>query len=65
MNREEFLEYLNKEFSLSSDCRRIINNILYYVEEQDLFEHEQHSIISDLLDGIGLTEDEIDMINLT
>ena len=64
MNREEFLGYLNKEFSLSSDCMKIIQNILYYIEEQNLFEHEQHSILSDLLDGIGLTEDEINMINL-
>lgn len=62
MNRKEAMEYLTTNFSLSGEAQRIIDNILYYVELQDLDEDQQYNMLSSLLDGIGLTDEEIKRI---
>ncbi len=64
MNRKEAMEYLTTNFSLSGEAQRIIDNILYYVELQDLDEDQQYNMLSSLLDGIGLTDEEIKRIVL-
>ena len=64
MNRKEAMEYLTTNFSLSGEAQRIIDNILYYVELQDLDEDQQYNLLSSLLDGIGLTDEEIKRIVL-
>ena len=64
MNRKEAMEYLTTNFSLSGEAQRVIDNILYYVELQDLDEDQQYNMLSSLLDGIGLTDEEIKRIVL-
>lgn len=64
MNRKEAMEYLTTNFSLSGEAQRIIDNILYYFELQDLDEDQQYNMLSSLLDGIGLTDEEIKRIVL-
>ena len=59
MDRKEFYQYLIDNFSLSSEAQRLIDNILYYVELQSAPPDEQHQMIGFLLDGIGLSEDEV------
>ena len=59
MGRKEFYQYLIDNFSLSGEAQRLIDNILYYVELQSAAPDEQHQMIGFLLDGIGLSEDEI------
>ena len=64
LNRKEAMQYLTTNFSLSGEAQRIIDNILYYVELQDLDEDQQYNMLSSLLDGIGLTDEEIKRIVL-
>lgn len=64
MNRNAAMEYITTNFSLSGEAQRIIDNILYYVELQDLDEDQQYNMLSSLLDGIGLTDEEIKRIVL-
>ena len=59
MDRKEFYQYLIDNFSLSGEAQRLIDNIFYYVELQSASPDEQHQMIGFLLDGIGLSEDEI------
>lgn len=65
MNRKEFMEYIEKEFDISGEAKRLINNILYYVELQGVEEDEQYMMLSCMLDGtIGLSDNEIKKISL-
>lgn len=59
MGRKEFYQYLIDNFSLSGEAQRLINNILQYVELQSAPPDEQRQMIGFLLDGIGLSKDEI------
>ena len=60
MNREEFLEYIRENFNISCEARRLINNILLFVENTYSDEIEQYKALCDLLDGtIGLSDNEI------
>lgn len=59
MDRKEFYQYLINNFSLSGEAQRLIDNILRYVELQSAPPDEQHQMIGFLLDGIGLSEDEV------
>ena len=59
MDRKEFYQYLVDNFSLSGEAQRLIDNILRYVELQSAPSDEQHQMIGFLLDGIGLSEDEV------
>lgn len=65
MNREEFIQYIEKNFDVSGSTVRLISNILYYVEVQGVDEDEQHDLLSFMLDGtIGLLDSEIRQICL-
>ena len=65
MNREEFIQYIEKNFDVSGSTVRLISNILYYVEVQGVDEDEQHDMLSFMLDGtIGLLDSEIRQICL-
>lgn len=60
MNREEFMEYIRENFNISCEARRLINNILLFVENNYSDEIEQYKALCDLLDGtIGLSDNEI------
>ena len=65
MNREEFMAYIEENFNISVEAKRLINNILYYVELQGVTEDEQYAMLSCMLDGtIGLSDNEIKKISL-
>lgn len=60
MNRPQFYNYIIENYDISSEARRLINNILYFVEENYTEENEQYRILCDLLSGtIGLTDNEL------
>lgn len=63
MDKNEFMNWLSENFNL--DCgaaHRIVGNILNYAEQ--FSEVERYSILSELLDGIGLEDSEIKSIRL-
>ena len=64
MNREEFLEFVRKNFNIGGAAMRIIDNILQYAERiVDL--DERREFLNDTLMGtIGLTEEEVAKISL-
>ena len=59
MNREEFYNYIIENFNISGEAKRLVDNILQYVELQGLDEDEQYLLLNFLLDGIGLSSQEI------
>lgn len=60
MNREQFIEYIEENFTVSGEAKRLIDNILFFVEEQEVEETEQYLMLCKLLDGtIGLSDSEI------
>lgn len=65
MNRKEFMEYIEENFDISGEAKRLINNILYYVELQGVGADEQYIMLCRMLNGtIGLSDDEIKEISL-
>ena len=65
MNRNEFMEYIDENFSIDEESKRLINNILWFVEHNYSDENEQYNVLCILLDGtIGLSDSEIKMISL-
>lgn len=65
MNRKEFMEYIEENFDVSVEGKRLIDNILYYVELQGVGEDEQYMMLSCMLgETIGLSDDEIKKISL-
>ena len=60
MNREQFYNYILENFTVSGEARRLIDNILQFVEAHYPEENEQYNVLCSLLDGtIGLTGNEI------
>lgn len=60
MNRKQFYNYILENFSISGEARRLIDNILQFVEATYPEENEQYNVLCSLLDGtIGLTDNEI------
>lgn len=60
MNKTEFLKYIDDNFSISAEARRLVENILSYIESQGVDEDEQYLMACALLDGaIGLTDAEL------
>lgn len=60
MDREEFYNYILENFNIDGVSRRLIDNILQFVESHYSEENEQYIALCDLLDGtIGLTDNEI------
>ena len=65
MNKNEFMTYIDENFSIDGSAKRLIRNILDYVEIHITEENEQYLALCDLLDGtIGLSDSEIKKINL-
>lgn len=63
MNRKETMAYIQEQFSCSGDALRLLDNILSYVETQEINKEEQFLLLHTLLDGtIGLSSDEIKRI---
>lgn len=60
MNREQFYNYIVENFTISRETRRLIDNILQFVETHYPKENEQYNTLCSLLNGtIGLTDNEI------
>ena len=60
MNKNEIQAYLEENFNLSGEACRIINNILDYAEclaDDDA----RYNFFTLMLDGIGLSDNEIKM----
>lgn len=65
MNKDEFMQYLDKNFSCDGSAKRLIRNILDYVETNIVGENEQYLALCELLNGtIGLSDSEIKKIYL-
>lgn len=65
MNKNEFMQYIDENFSCDGSAKRLIGNILDYVETHIVGENEQYLALCELLDGtIGLSDAEIKKICL-
>lgn len=63
MDREQFYNYILKNYSISGEAGRLIDNILRFVEENYTEENEQYNALCSLLNGtIGLADNEIKMV---
>ena len=63
MDKQEFLEYIDDNFSLDGAAKRLIANVLNYAEL--LPYSEQYPFLTEMLDGtIGLSDSEIRKIEL-
>lgn len=60
MNRDQFYNYIVENFTVSGEAKRLIDNILQFVEAHYTTKSEQYNVLCSLLDGtIGLTDNEI------
>lgn len=57
--KDEFFEYILENFTIDNDGRRLISNILDWIWVQAMDKKDSVNCLMLLLDGIGLTEDEI------
>lgn len=65
MNKVEFMDYLNKNFSLTCEEYRFINSILDFVANNYTDKNEQYLALSELFENtIGLSDNEIKQICL-
>lgn len=63
MNRQQFVDYVRENFSVSVEYLRLLDNVLEYAE--GLEESKQFQFLCDTLDcTIGLSMNEIAAINL-
>ena len=63
MNHNKFMDYIRKNFDISGEADRLIDNILFFVEGRYQDENEQYNVLCELLDGtIGLEDNEIKMV---
>ena len=62
MNKDDFYDYIRETFDLSGTSLRLIQNILDYIKKTTCNKNEQYSLACDLLDGFGLTDDELKKI---
>lgn len=64
MNRNELMEYIRDNFSISAEAERLIDNLLHYGETH-IPGGNQYDYLCSVLDGaIGLSDREIRMISL-
>lgn len=57
--KDEFFEYILENFTIDNDGRKLISNILDWIWVQSMDKKDSVNCLMLLLDGIGLTEDEI------
>ena len=63
MNKDDFMRWLQENFNLDGGSAfRLIYNILNYTEQ--FSENVHYGILTELLDGIGLSDNEIKEIYL-
>ena len=62
MNKDQFHDYILNNFTMDGTSLRLVHNILDYVAVQGCCYEDQQALLSALLDGIGLTEEEIGMV---
>ncbi len=65
MDREQFYNYILKNYNISGEAGRLIDNILRFVEENYTEENEQYNALCSLLNGtigLGLADNEIKMV---
>jgi hypothetical protein len=64
MNREQFVDYVHKNFNVSIEFLRLLDNVLHYAELQGWDEDEIYSYLDFMLDcSVGLEEEEIRRIS--
>lgn len=65
MNKEEFFEYIQDNFSLDSTSEKLVKNTLNFVEMNYPEEEEQYNVLCYFLNDIpGLTDAEIRKVYL-
>lgn len=65
MNRNQFIDYVRENFSVSVEFLRLLDNVLQYAEQQGWSEDETYDYLSFMLDcNIGLSDREIKQITL-
>jgi len=64
MNKKQFFEYITGNFTLDATSRNLVLNILDYVESKVYGEDEIQDALLELLDGIGLEDEEIKHVKL-
>lgn len=64
MNGTQFRQYIIDNFNLDGTAMRLIDNAIFYAESRYEEVKDQRICLSDLLDGIGLTDDEINQVSL-
>lgn len=64
MNKREFMEYIEDNLDISKEAKKLIKNILYYVELQMVDRDDQQLMLGCMLNGIGLDYDDIEKISL-
>lgn len=64
MSRSEFIEYIDGNFDITGDAKRLVNNILIFVENNYADKNERYNVLCELLYGIGLKDREIKKIFL-
>lgn len=57
--REQLKEYIFEKFNIDNVGRRIIVNIVDWVYLQSMDKADTISCLMELLDGIGITEEEL------
>lgn len=57
--KDKFFEYILENFTIDNDGRKLISNILDWIWVQSMDKEDSVNCLMLLLDGIGLTEDEI------
>ena len=64
MNREEFLEFVSKNFNIGGAAMRLIDNILQYAQRVVDLDERREFLNDTLMGTIGLTEEEVAKISL-
>ena len=64
MDKKQFFEYITGNFTLDVTSRNLVLNILDYVESKVYGEDEIQDALLELLDGIGLEDEEIKHVKL-
>lgn len=63
MNKQQFFEYIQKNFNIDGASQRLIWNILSYIEANYSEKNEQYNALCSLLDGtIGLEDTELNKV---
>ena len=65
MDRNEFLVYVQENFSISGEALRLIDNIISYITTQNADAGGKYLLAHTLLDNtIGLTDEELHLLRL-